>query len=276
MSLPASPRLPVPYDDREWYDSAELRSYNDAGPVFTAQGFNATRPISDEVTRQQRRGYFAATSFVDAQIGRVLDALDASPFRNNTVVALWSDHGWHLGDSNSFGKYTNFETGTNAVLMMSAPAQTRTGLTTRLTELVDLFPTLVDVAGLPMPPPCDGDEPPSTVCLQGRSFASELGVKTANPPQPPKQAAFSQFPRQGAGLPLRMGYALRTARWRYVEWVGYNESSYRPAWGTLHSRELYDMAADYHETTNVADDASHAATVRALSAQLHTMYAEAH
>lgn len=160
-------------------------------------------------------------------------------------------------------------------MMASAPGQTRTGPSNRLVELVDLMPTLADVSGIPVPPLCVGDEPPTSLCVHGTSWAGELGVSHATPAPAPKTAAYSQFPRSGQGYKrTRMGYTIRTATLRYVEWVDYNQTTFRAEFGHVYSRELYNYTADYHETTNLAGDARYAAVVSALSTRMHEFYAQ--
>lgn len=142
--------------------------------------------------RHIRRGYFAATSFTDAQLGRVMDALDAAGhgIPENTITVLWSDHGWHLGDTNSWCKVTNFETGARNTLLWRVPGSTNTGRTTRLVEMVDLYPTLIELAGIAPVPECKGDQPATVHCLQGTSYASAFGVGSA----PAKTAVVHQWP----------------------------------------------------------------------------------
>lgn len=91
VSLPPNPRVPDVYEPAVWFDSSELRSYNDAAANFKAEGFGYDHPLDDVHTREHRRAYFAATTFVDRQIGRVLDSIAQSPFANTTAVVLWSE-----------------------------------------------------------------------------------------------------------------------------------------------------------------------------------------
>lgn len=182
------------------------------------------------------------------------------------------------------------------MLLVKVPGQAKFGATNRLVEGVDVYPTILDLAGVPLPRACNGDEPPSAMCLQGESFAGELGVDTQQPPQPPKSAAFSQFPHTAG-----MGYAIRVEEphaWRYgaqllaasrsvgrpltdataaaysarldaVEWVHYDYHAYRPDWNNVTFRELYDMETDYHEAHNVAFLPENAALVANFSARIH-------
>jgi arylsulfatase A-like enzyme len=136
----------------DWY---ELRTY---GRIPAKGG------ISDDTARNLIRGYRACISFMDAQVGRVLDELDRLDLRDNTIVVLWGDHGYHLGEQALWTKMTNFELGTRVPLIVNAPGQGTTGQRTRaLVELVDLYPTLAQLCGLPLP-----------AHLEGTSFASLL------------------------------------------------------------------------------------------------------
>ena len=138
------------------------------------------------------RSYMACTSFVDSQVGRVLQALERNGYADNTVVVLWSDHGWHLGEHGVWGKATNYEVATRVPLIVSAPGQKARDVSTdALVELVDLYPTLSELANLPQPDHLDG-----------KSFAPLLN----KPTKPWKKAVYSQFPcpalREWAANPL--------------------------------------------------------------------------
>jgi iduronate 2-sulfatase len=200
-------------------------------------------PLSEQQARELRRAYFAATSFMDSQAGRLLDELSRLRLRDNTIVVIWGDHGWHLGDEGMWTKHTNFEVATRAAFMLSAPNMKHAGERTKsLVEYVDVYPTLCELAGLKLP---DG--------LEGTSFVPLLD----DPSRAWKQAAFSQFPRKGEAV---MGYSMRTDRYRYTEWVTHDSKR------EVLARELYDEQADPNETANVADKQSEVA--KELSAQL--------
>jgi len=161
-------------------------------------------------------------------LGRVLDALDQNGFADNTIVVLWGDHGWHLGDHGMWCKHTNYEQAARIPLIVVAPGVGKTGArTTALAETVDIYPTLCELAGLPVPPGLDG-----------ASFAATL----KDPAAPTKDAIFHVYPRGQL-----MGRAVRTARYRLVEWKKIGE----PADTAV--CELYDYEADPEETKNLAD-----------------------
>jgi iduronate 2-sulfatase len=209
---------------------SELRSYAD---------FPDTGPIPEDKMREAMHGYYAATAYADACLGKVLNALDGLGLRDNTIVILWGDHGWHLGEHSHWGKSTNFEICTRSPLILSTPGIGTPGRTKALVEFVDIYPTLSELCGLPV-----GDH------LEGTSVVPLLG----NPGRPWKRAAFSQYPRRSrsAGQSTTailggdvMGYTMRTESHRYTEW--------RDAGGNPVEVELYDRASDPHETVNVAE-----------------------
>ncbi|MBX3746271.1 MAG: sulfatase [Verrucomicrobiae bacterium] len=187
--------------------------------------------LRDEVTQRRLiHAYYACVTYVDAQIGRVLDELNRLGLRDNTIVVVWGDHGWHLGDHGFWTKHTNYEEANRIPLILSAPGVTRPGTATRqLTETVDLFPTLAELAGLPAP-----SGPQS---IDGASLVPVL----RDPAASVRDHAYHCFPRGE-----RMGRAIRTARHRLVEWK-------RPgAPPETAEFELYDYQADPLETRNLA------------------------
>ena len=196
-----------------------------------------------ELARQLKHGYYAAVSYTDAQIGKVLDELDRQGLRQNTIVVLWGDHGWKLGDHGEWCKHSNVENDTNAPLLLAAPGMKTAGEQCRaLVEFVDIYPTLAELAGLPLPSH-----------LEGLSFKPLL----ENPRRAWKRAAFSQYPR---GQKL-MGYSMRTDRYRFTVWVGRQDHS------RIEAIELYDHQTDPQENANVAKGPANAALVERLMEQ---------
>ncbi|HXG70396.1 MAG TPA: sulfatase, partial [Gemmatimonadaceae bacterium] len=213
----------------------ELRAYTDM-PKAGA--------LSEQQARALNRGYLASVSYVDAQIGRVLNALDSLGLARNTIVVLWGDHGYKLGEHAQWTKHANFELDTRIPLIVRAPGVTRSGQRSRaFVETVDVFATLSELAGLPIP------------LQHGTSMVPVL----RNPLRAWKTAAFSQFPRE-AGNAV-MGRTIRTDRYRYVEWT-------REATGEVLARELYDHATDPQENANVAAASRHSSTVADLARRL--------
>ena len=189
-----------------------------------------TTSIPDDLARQLKHGYYAAISYMDAQVGKLLDELDRLDLRKNTIVILWGDHGWKLGEHDAWCKHSNSENDTNAPLLLSVPGMKHAGAPTNsFVEFVDIYPTLADLAGLPLPKH-----------LEGLSFKPLL----EDPKRPWKQAAFSQYPRgQKGGL---MGYSMRTERYRLTVWVGRDDHS------KIDAIELYDELLDPQENSNIA------------------------
>jgi len=209
--------------------------------------------LEEATTRRLVHGYYACISYIDAQVGRVIDELERLGLRENTVIVLWSDHGFHLGERNWWGKVTNYEIDTRAPLIFSVPGMKTGGQTTHaLTESVDIYPTLVELCGLPQP----------KHQLAGRSFAPLL----EDADLPWKNAAFSQFSRGAAethpvSRPM-IGYALRNDRYRFVLWLDQEDTT------QVHGRELYDHTVDSRETTNLANQPAHQELVAQLEKQL--------
>lgn len=215
------------------HDSIELRGYTDMPPKG---------PWAPEQVTTLRHGYYAATSYTDAQIGRVLAELEAQRLDRNTVVVVWSDHGFHLGEHGLWTKTTNYEADTRVPLLIAGVPGVRGARTEAVVELLDLYPTLAELCGLPVP---EG--------LGGRSLRPNL----ADPAAPGSAGALSQFPRPwgaGNGKFLHMGYAVRTPTHRYVEWRRLGTSD-------VVARELYSYSGDDRfEQVNLAADPRHRGT----------------
>jgi arylsulfatase A-like enzyme len=205
---------------------------------------------SDALVLELTRGYAASVSYIDAQVGRVLDELDQLGLRDNTLVVLWGDHGWHLGENHIWGKATNFELSTRAPLVVSDPQAKASGRKTdALVEFVDIYPTLCELAGLPLPKH-----------LEGTSFAPLLD----QPDRPWKSAAFSQYPH----APFT-GRSIRTDRYRFTRWTPTAKPS------EIAGLELYDHQSDPGENVNIAGRPENAQLVQQLSAQLDAGWHEA-
>jgi arylsulfatase A-like enzyme/lysophospholipase L1-like esterase len=190
--------------------------------------------LPDDQQKTLLHGYYACISHVDEQVGRLLDELDALGLTSNTIVVLWGDHGFHLGDHNEWGKHTNLEQATRVPFIISAPGYSG-GLKTRApVGLLDIFPTLCELAGLPEPV-----QPPNSVDLSNRPLAGRSLVPILGNPDARVQTGIMNH--YGSGT---YGYAYRTERYRFTEWI---DSS-----NVVQARELYDYETDPMETVNLA------------------------
>lgn len=185
---------------------------------------------SRELTRKLIHGYYASMSYMDAQLGRVMDELERLQMSDNTVIVLWGDHGWHLGDHGYWTKHTNYEQANIIPLIIVAPGVARPASSTdQLIETVDIYPTLAELAGLEHP---KGPQP-----IDGLSMVPVL----QNPNLHIRDHAYHAFARSG-----HLGRAIRTGRYRLVEWTSVSN----PA--EVKSYELYDYVTDPLETRNIA------------------------
>jgi arylsulfatase A-like enzyme len=216
------------------YTWGEMRSYH---------GIPKSGPVSEETAGELIRGYRACVSFVDAQVGRLLDELDRLGLADDTIVVLWGDHGWQLGEHGFWCKHTNFEVAARVPLLIAAPGVEAGRATSRLAEYIDIYPTLCDLAELPTP-----------AHLQGRSLKPLL----TDPEAEHKQAIFT---RHGGGD------AVRTEVHRYME-MRSNRGR-----GQLQGVGMFDLQQDPQENQNVAESADQAPIREQLKAKLDAMRA---
>ena len=200
----------------------EMRSYVPAaGPDGVVTEYPEGR-FTDEQQRELLHGYHASVSFIDSLLAELLQELEKTGQADNTIIVLWGDHGWHLGDHGMWGKHTTMEQANRVPLLIRVPGKAG-GHASTLVELLDLFPTLADLAGLKAP-----EE------LQGKTLRPVLDDADTDL----GGVAISQYKRKGA-----YGYSMRTDRYRYTEWV-------KPD-GAVAYRDLYDMKKDPGETRNI-------------------------
>lgn len=240
IALPIQSTPPPNIPTFALHNSEELRGYSDIG---------FDNSLTDSKKRELLQGYYAAISYTDAQIGKVLAELDRLNLTKNTIIVLWSDHGFHLGEKGLWAKTTNYELDTRVPLIIAAPGKGRALKSNELVELVDIYPTLAELAGLPN--------------AEGLEGTSVLPLLT-KPNQPWKSAAFSQFPRpwQYKSEPEIMGYAIRTDRYRYVEWRNFKTDKVK-------ATELYDHQTDPTEVNNIAAVPSNTTLVNELKQKLN-------
>ncbi|WP_144059695.1 sulfatase [Rhodopirellula sallentina] len=241
----------------------------------TRAGIPKSGSIGPELSRTLKHAYLACVSYVDAQIGKMIAALEEGGLRENTIIVVWGDHGWHLGDMGVWGKATNYEIATRVPLIVWTPEmQTRGAKTDALVELVDIYPSLCELSHVSIPPH-----------VEGHSFVPLLD----DPGQKWKTAAFSQYPnpalREWAANPLSpamretwfgplikqvenriteqfpdrwerelfekhlTGFTMRTDRYRIVVWKDRRDLDAEPIYV-----ELFDHQTDPHETQNIAAD----------------------
>lgn len=254
----ANPHVPWVAPKKYWdlYDEAALPMADNQfvpreAPAFaarTGQDFYSysnvpkDKVLSEPFKHQCLHGYLAAISYVDAQVGRLLDALEELKLRENTIVIFWGDHGYYMGEHGWWGsKHNNYEGATNAPLMISVPGQKSAGQKAEgLVEFVDIAPSLTELCGLP-----------KNEGFQGASFVPMIQDPTARI----KEAALSFYP-----MGAQLGNAMRTERYRYVEWLDRD--------GKLVGRELYDHQADPKENQNIAEHPENKAVLEQLAAQL--------
>ncbi len=217
LPLPASDTLPHGAPEAAGPSTDELRKYKGI-----PQGKEV---LSEEQKRHLIHGYYAATSYVDACVGRVLDALEAAGLADNTIIVVWGDHGYHLGDHGIWGKHTNFELAARIPFMVALPGKAG-AVSSALVETVDIYPTLAALAGLPAPKGLDG-----------KSFASLFD----NPTSPHRDHVTHVYPRREL-----LGRAVRDDRYRLVEWNKIGAASDHAV------LELYDYQTDPLENTNLA------------------------
>lgn len=252
-----SPKTPY----YEWYPEAEMPVLPDItqnAPDIPPAALGSYKPdqdkLTDDLRRQCLQAYYASISFMDAQVGRVIDALDRLGLVDNTVIVFTSDHGYHMGEHGLWQKQSLFEESARVPLLIVAPGVTQPGsVAAAPVSHVDLYPTLAELCGVKAP-----------ANLQGQSLVPMLKDTSAEG----RGWALTQVARGGGGRPGKaaakgaagkrfFGYSLRTARWRYTEW-GEGEQG----------RQLYDHESDPKEMKNLADDPAHAATVAELSKTL--------
>jgi iduronate 2-sulfatase len=226
--------------DRNAFELASIQGPPTDAPSYAPQQGGELRNYKDipgsgtlppELQRTLIHGYYAATSYMDAQAGRVLDELDRLQFTQNTIVVLWGDHGWHLGDHGIWCKHTNYEQAARIPVIVSAPGIKAGVKSKSLIETVDLYPTIAELAGLPAPQGLDG-----------KSFIQALQDGT----KPAREYVSHVYPRSTKEKGNLLGRAIRDERYRFVEWKKPGDAPETAEF------ELYDYVSDPLESANLA------------------------
>ena len=230
-----------------YHSFGELRAYNDIDDNFSLKN-----KIPLEKQKELIHGYMACVSYVDSQLGKILDAIEANDLSKNTIIVLWGDHGYHLGDHAMWNKHSNFEQATRIPFMFAGPKIAKNKLVNQPVELVDVFPTLFDLLGLIIPSKVDG------ISLKNLLDNDKNTLVT-------KDYAISQYPRHGN----KMGYTIRTDKFRYTEWHknGYiNNNEYKNE--NIDFVEFYDYSVDPFETKNFIDDEKYLIEIKLMKQKL--------
>lgn len=231
IKLAANPFKPKNVPDEAIHHWGELRNYTD---------ISADGPLPAEKAKNLIHGYYACISYTDAQIGKVLQALEELDLADNTIIVLWGDHGWNLQEHSLWCKHANFETSLRAPLMIKVPEIRRGHTTQALTEFVDIYPSLCELAGIPVPHH-----------LEGTSFVPLL----TQPDLEWKKHAISKF---------HDGYSIKSNDYRYTEWTDTQ--------GNLYARMLYDHRVDSLENNNISEKPENQSIIQQMQQVLYATY----
>lgn len=252
----AKPHLPFAAPKKYWdlYDRDQFKvpsrvlpedapsiAFTKWGELRAYQGIAKEGFLSSETTEELRHGYAASLSFSDAQVAKVMDELERLGLRENTVVVLWGDHGYKLGEHGQWCKHTNFELDARVPFIVSAPGFKKGRRSDALVEMIDIFPTVVELTGGEIPE-----------ILDGKSVVPILEKPSGNL----RSYALSEYTRGST-----TGYSMRTDRWRYTEWINKDSKE-------IVARELYDHKETQLSVRNVVDNPENRKFVRRLSKKL--------
>ena len=250
VSPAANPKLPKNAPVMSANSNYELRAYTHPYKI----GRPEDEPLPETYADSLKRGYYASVSFVDDCVGRLVEGLKERGLYENTIIVLWGDHGWKLGDHNGWGKMTNFYIDTHVPLIIKKANQTEGKRIEALSELVDIFPTLCDISGVE-----------KADYFQGTS----LDPLFSDPNLEWKNAVFTQFrrrPKVSKDGNEYMGYSMQTKQYHYIEWFKWDNEKKEK--GEYAATELYDHAVDPNETINIAGQSGQEQNVEKLSEQL--------
>ena len=213
LPLSPNPFVPENVNKASLHNSGEFNGYQLGDEAASLEG-----PVSDNYARKLRHAYYACVSYIDAQVGKLLDELDELNLTNNTIVILWGDHGWHLGDQLVWGKHTIFERALKSAFIIRAPGQQRGKTVNNIVSTIDIYPTLMELCGVEMPHKTNG---------------KSLIPLLSNPPTVWEEASYGYF---------RNGISVRTEKYRLTKY-------FRDEQPVI---ELYDHLTDPDETRNIA------------------------
>ena len=231
IKLADNPYKPEGAPDEAMHRWSELRKY---------YGMPDAGNMDDETAKKLIHGYYASVSYTDAQIAKLLNTLDELGLRENTIVVLWGDHGWHLGEHSLWCKHCNFDRVMNAPLFVSAPGYSKGVKTNSITEFIDIYPSLCELCDLPLPEHLDGT-----------SFVPVL----ENPAKSVKDYAYIRYHK---------GESVVSENYNYTEWFNYKS-------GNVDANMLYDLKKDPKENTNVSESNQYNSTVKKMSGLLSNM-----
>jgi len=250
VSPAANPKLPKNVPVMSANANYELRAYTNPTKIGRPEDASLPEKYADSL----KRGYYASVSYIDACVGKLVEGLKERGLYQNTVIVLWGDHGWKLGDHNGWGKMTNFYIDTHVPLIIKGVNQKEGKRIEALSELVDIFPTLCDLTGVD-----------KADYFQGTSLVPVFD----NPDLEWKDAVFTQFRRRKRiskdGYEY-MGYSMQTKQYHYIEWYTWDNDKKEK--GDFAANELYDHYKDANESVNIAGNDEAAAVVKSLSVQL--------
>ncbi len=236
-----------------YHQSGELRNYLDIPEYATLPADSLRIGLKLEKQKELIHGYYAAISYMDAQVGILLNTLESLGTLDNTIIVLWGDHGWHLGDHDLWHKHTNFEEATRAPLIIAGPG-IKSGKTNSLTEFVDVFPTICDLAGVAIPKNLDGKSL-KPLMLNNKAKGKEYAIS-----QYPRKLKKAEMAKLGYTDAKMMGYSLRTDQYRYTIWMNNFNSKEAFNESQVYASEMYDYVKDPLEKVNVVKDIAYKIT----------------
>ena len=229
-------------------------AYHSFGELAAYKDYQIGKAVDEKRQRHLIHAYYACVSYVDAQVGRVMDELKRLNLDKNTIVVLWGDHGWHLGDHGLWCKHSNFEQATRAPLIISAPNQKKGQVSQSPTEFIDIFPSLCKLTGLKIPEQLEGED---------------LSPILEDPKVKVKDYSISQYLRWA-----NHGYTMRSGKYRLTLWMPKNYYGFMKFdENDIAEVELYDYQKDPNETTNFANNPEYAEVLRKLKKQFASYFA---